>query len=360
MLIAFRVDASVEIGTGHVMRCLTLADGLVSAGAYVCFLSRHMPIYMQEFIASKGFEFNLLTTQNSDAQTDNLEHASWLGVSQQEDAISSIDIMREMKVDWLIVDHYALDFKWESLLRKHTRKLMVIDDLADRVHDCDMLLDQNYYSSMNSRYKKKIPPNCNLLLGPRYTLLRHEFERAQADIKPKGENVKRVLVFFGGIDAQNYTGQAILALNQLAHIQLDVDVVIGSQHPNRCQIIKDCDISGYSCHVQTSNISKLMADADLAIGACGFACYEFASMKLPAILIPLTHIQATVAKELLKLNLASVLFLDGEDSVKKMRDELIRLMDSTILRKSISAACSSFLDTNGVARVVNKIYEFGS
>ena len=110
------------------------------------------------------------------------------------------------------MDHYALDARWESVLRQTAKKTLVIDDIADRQHDCDVLLDQNFYADMQTRYTGKVPEHCQLLLGPRYALLREEFRQLREQITPRTGPVKRVLVFFGGVDADNYTARAIKAL----------------------------------------------------------------------------------------------------------------------------------------------------
>ena len=172
MNIAFRVDASTQIGTGHFMRCLTLADALKQHGAKIRFASRHMPEYLRDMLVVKGHEFMLLDSSPSDAISDGLSHANWLGTSQHADAQDTVQALSGQTWDWLIVDHYALDARWESALRQTAKNIFVIDDIADRQHDCDVLLDQNLYADMDSRYTGKVPAHCQLLLGPRYALLR--------------------------------------------------------------------------------------------------------------------------------------------------------------------------------------------
>jgi len=154
--IAVRVDASVQIGTGHFMRCLTLADGLRERGAKIRFVSRHLPEHLRSMLAEKGHEFVPLDSAKNDMPLDELEHAHWLGVSQPQDAADSIQALSEEAWDWLIVDHYALDMHWESAMRRTAKQIMVIDDIADRRHDCDVLLDQNFYSDMQKRYTGKV------------------------------------------------------------------------------------------------------------------------------------------------------------------------------------------------------------
>jgi UDP-2,4-diacetamido-2,4,6-trideoxy-beta-L-altropyranose hydrolase len=168
MKVAIRVDASSQIGTGHFMRSLTLADALKQRGTQIRFVSRHLPEHLRSMLMEKGHEFAMLDSAKSNVPLDELAHAQWLGVSQAQDAADSIQALSDGAWDWLIVDHYALDGRWESALRGTIKKIMAIDDLADRQHDCDILLDQNFYSDIDERYVGKVPESCQLLLGPRF------------------------------------------------------------------------------------------------------------------------------------------------------------------------------------------------
>lgn len=283
--IAIRVDASVQIGTGHFMRCLTLADELNRHGARIRFVCRHLPEHLRKMLSEKGHEITLLRNTTSDAALDQLAHTHWLGTSQARDAAECVQALSDRVWDWLIVDHYALDSRWEKALRKTAKRIMVIDDIADRQHDCDVLLDQNFYADMKTRYVGKVPSRCKLLLGPRYALLRDEFREFRKQVKARIGEVKRILVFFGGVDADNLTGLAIEALKELDAEGLLVDVVIGAQHPCRDAIKVACAAQGYACHVQTSHMARLMAGADLAIGAGGSAMWERAYLGLPTITV---------------------------------------------------------------------------
>ncbi len=202
MKIAIRVDASFQIGTGHFMRCLTLADTLKQRGAEIRFICRYLPDYLQDSLRKSGYEFKLLTSVSTEVVEGDLVHSSWLGTCQHIDAQDSVHALSDSKWDWLIVDHYALDAQWESAVRAVSKKILVIDDIADRLHDCDLLLDQNYYANMDSRYKGKVPLYCRLLLGPRYALLRDEFRQLREKVKLRTGPVKRILVFFGGVEGR--------------------------------------------------------------------------------------------------------------------------------------------------------------
>jgi len=198
--VAFRVDATSQIGTGHFMRCLTLADALRQRGAWIRFVSRGLPDHLQDMLTARDMGFAPLNDAVTAQAPDDLAHSNWLGTSQVQDAGDSAEALADREWDWLIVDHYALDARWESAMRDSAGKIMAIDDLADRKHDCDVLLDQNYYRDMQTRYGGKVPEHCRVLLGPRYALLREEFRELRAQVKPRTGEVKRILMFFGGVD----------------------------------------------------------------------------------------------------------------------------------------------------------------
>ena len=213
-----RVDASTLIGTGHVMRCLTLADGLKNAGHHVSFICRDYPGNLIHFIEQKGFDVKILTFGDQQAyaqQAYSDDYSKWLWVSQHQDAIETISSIQDIDIDFLIIDHYGLDITWEKTLRPYVQKIMIIDDLASRQHDCDILLDQNFYLDFEHRYDDLVPKKCKKLLGPQYTLIRPEFlevrEKRKAIGKFKAHAIKNVLIYMGGSDPKNVTTQIIHA-----------------------------------------------------------------------------------------------------------------------------------------------------
>lgn len=350
MKIAVRVDASVQIGTGHFMRCLTLADALKQRGAQIRFVSRHLPEHLRGMLVSKGHEFVPLDSMKHDAYLGELAHSNWLGVSQAQDAEDSIHALSDEEWDWLVVDHYALDSRWESVLRAIAKQIMVIDDLADRNHDCDVLLDQNIYADMQERYAGKVPGHCRLLLGPRYALLREEFRELRKQSRPRTGQVKRVLVFFGGVDADNYTGRAVDALAGLEIKALQVDVVVGIQHPCREQIEAKCASNGYRCHVQTSRMAELMANADLAIGAGGSAMWERCSQGLPALSICVADNQRKQIADAAEKGLIYAPS-SGDYLVDAIQRHTRTLLENEPLIKLISKNAMQEVDGLGVNRV---------
>lgn len=350
MKIAFRTDASNHIGTGHFMRCLTLANEFKKQGAQIRFISRNLPSYLSDLLEAKGLEYIPLNTVERQKSTDELVYSSWLGTSQTRDAQETLEALANQLWDWLVVDHYALDKRWETAVRGSCKKVMVIDDLADRQHDCDVLLDQNFYVDMHTRYIDKVPTHCQLILGPRYALLREEFRALRERVKVRTGDVKKILVFFGGVDAENYTSLAIQALAEL-NITLQVDVVIGFQHPNRDQIKQACIAYGFICHIQTTRIAELMSEADLAIGGGGTATWERCCFGLPTISFCLAENQRKLIAD---AALAGLLYapISKRNMVEVIRDHVDSLLENPVLIKLISNTAMKFVDGKGSLRIL--------
>jgi len=353
--IAIRTDASNQIGTGHFMRCLTLADSLNQRGAQIRFISRYLPDHLRSMLTAKGHEFVLLNDVQNKETLDELEHARWLGVSQTHDAADSIQALSDGPWDWLIVDHYALDTRWEAMLRPTVKRLLVVDDIADRKHDCDVLLDQNLYTDTETRYTSKVPLHCKLLLGPRFALLRDEFRTLHEKVLPRSGPVRRVLVFFGGVDEDNYTGRTIDLLFDISNKNLQVDVVIGAQHPCCEQIKSQCTQHGYVCYVQTDKMAELMATADLAIGAGGSASWERCCLGLPALLVALADNQIEIARALDLIGACIYVGRSGTTCIQDLRNAFCDLLSNPDQLKVLSETACSLVDGMGVDRVCEEM-----
>ena len=351
MKIAFRTDASNKIGTGHFMRCVTLAEELKKKDVHIRFLCRNLPIHLRDILITKAIEYIPLDTYDFTDSIDELAHASWLGISQLQDSKATINALADQTWDWIVVDHYALDARWEIELRSSVKRIMAIDDLADRQHDCDVLLDQNYFSDMQIRYKDKVPAHCQLLLGPQYALLREEFRTLREQVKVRSGEVKKILVFFGGIDADNYTLQAIEVLAEV-NFGFQVDVVIGAQHPFKDIIENACAKNGYIFHEQTLRMAELMLKADLAIGAGGSASWERCCLGLPSLLVALADNQVAIAKELGAISACIYIGNGGKVSLKKWLSQLIA--NPKQIRK-VSENAFLIVDGLGVFRAISKI-----
>jgi UDP-2,4-diacetamido-2,4,6-trideoxy-beta-L-altropyranose hydrolase len=353
-LIAIRTDASSEIGTGHFMRCLTLADELKKNDCYVCFVARELPAYLRQMLKIRNIHLYSLE-QTTEDKIDDLPHSKWLKVSQYQDAKETLQVLSKHKFDWLVVDHYSIDYRWESLLRRAVKKIMVIDDLADRQHFCDVLLDQNYYHDKDERYITKVPKSCKLLLGPSYALLRDEFREQRKNVTLRDGNIKNLLIYFGGVDSKNYTA---LAINSLIPKKwsLVVDVVIGKHHPNIQEILDNCKINGFACHIQTEKMAELMAKSDLALCAGGTSLWELFTMGVPSICISTASNQN---KQIIDLQNSGLVISShkNQEEVEFFRKALEIASSDKVMMKMISKKIYEMVDGNGASKVGNLIVQ---
>lgn len=359
MKIVFRADASIQIGTGHVMRCLTLAEALKQQGHECLFICREHKGHLGELIAAKGFSLHLLPVTDDKkhvaAALNWNHHASWLGVTWQQDAEQTCAILSNQPVDWLVVDHYALDARWEQQASRHAASIMVIDDLADREHQCDLLLDQTFGRN-TADYRPLVPDNCELLCGSQYALLRPEF----AELRPyslqrrRQPALRQLLITMGGVDKDNVTGQVLDALRDCElPADCNIVVVMGAMAPWLEAVKQQADSLPWQTEVKVgvSNMAQLMADSDLAIGAAGATSWERCCLGVPTIMVVLADNQETIAANLVTSGAAISLH---NDSLTTVLVRVISAMDSMAL-KTISNEARQVCNGLGVQRVLERL-----
>lgn len=296
--IAFRTDASLLMGSGHLMRCLTLAEALKAQGAQCHFISRAHPGHLLDLIRQKNFGLTvlpLLTVQTASDDAQDPAHAAWLGCDWQTDVAQTRTALLPLQPDWLVVDHYALDQRWETAVRPHYQKLMVIDDLADRPHRCDLLLDQNLGRRPHD-YADLVPTQRKVLIGPQYALLRPEFAALRAYSLQRRQRpvLKQILITMGGVDQSNATGQVLQALKNCALPQdCRISVVMGLRAPWLEQIRALAKNMPWQTEilVNIGDMAQRMADSDLAIGAAGSTSWERCCLGLPTFMVVLADNQ---------------------------------------------------------------------
>jgi len=363
--VIFRTDASIRIGIGHVMRCMTLANALRERGAECRFICREHEGNLLEQIRQRGFDAyglpvaaELAEPTGSDAKQDQTQSA-WLGSDWATDAAQTKVGAGETVLDWVIVDHYALDARWERAIRPICKRLMVIDDLADRPHDCDVLLDQNSYRDQDQRYQGLLPKQCKTLLGPAYVLLRPEFEKAKQGLRTRDGIVKRVLVFFGGSDPKNQTRTVLAALERMNTLDISIDVVVGHSNPNRHSIQELCDqLPSVTYHCNASNMAELIVNADLGIGAGGSAMWERCYLGLPTITVVFAENQVRTTEDVAQLG--AIEYLGSTDSLGE--DDYERVISSLIANpqrlKQISDAAMALVQKKTTRLVADEILSF--
>lgn len=317
MNVYFRVDASTLIGSGHVMRCLTLAEKLQRQGATICFISREQKGHLCDYIEKSGYEvLRLPSIQNNNGNLRNNPYSQWLGEKLSVDAYQTKELLKDRKIDLLVVDHYAISEEWEKDLREISNKIMVIDDLANRKHDCDFLLDQNFYEDHSERYKNLVPEDCKLFLGPSYVLLRNEFYCEVHKSKVRTKVVKRILIFFGGSDPSNETGKVLASILDLNRYDIQVDVVIGQSNLYKTDLESICENYEFlNFYCQVNNMAELINRADLCIGAGGTTTWERCFLGLPSIVISIAENQEEICKTLGEKKI--IKYLGKKEEVKK-------------------------------------------
>jgi UDP-2,4-diacetamido-2,4,6-trideoxy-beta-L-altropyranose hydrolase len=290
MKIVIRTDSSTALGSGHLMRCLILADRLRRAGAEVSFVCRDLPGNMSRLAVEQGFDTSVLP---GDTRSDDGAAFDWqLDAEQTLAAVSN-----QGPFDWLIVDHYGLDRQWERPMRAHAARIMVIDDLADRSHDCDLLLDQNLTDKPANRYDRLTPAHCRKLLGLNYVLLRPEFYDLRSRLTLRTGHIRRLLVTFGGGDFTGETEKALEAIRLAGCSEIAIDVVIGGANRRRREIEAQAhQMSNARIHYQLPTVAQLMASADLALGGGGITTWERCFLSLPSMVI----IQAENQREMIE------------------------------------------------------------
>lgn len=355
--IVFRADAGLEIGSGHVMRCLTLAALLREHGATVSFICREHPGHLCDLIAARGFGVARLAAPTAAASVPN-DYEAWLGTCWQDDAAQTGAAIGAAGAapDWLIIDHYALDSRWEGAQRHAARNIMVIDDLALRPHDCDLLLDQNMAEDLEHRYDQLTPASCHRLLGPSFSLLRPEFGAARGRLRERDGSVRRLFVFIGGADPDNETGKVLQAIAQLKRAQLSVDVVIGGANPHRAQLAALCAaLPAARLHQQVGNIAELMAQADLAIGSGGGAMWERCCLGLPSVVIGIAENQVGGSEAMARQGRILYLGRAGQASPSTLANALELACSSPWLLHHLSRSGMACVDGRGAERVARLI-----
>ena len=304
--IVFRCDASIQIGSGHVMRCLTLADELSRQGAESFFICRQHDGSLIEILQQRGYQVYMLPLEHGlgieSESKATLAHADWLASTQHRDAELSISIVKAIQPDWLIVDHYALDENWEKRLQPYCKKLMVIDDLADRKHDCDVLLDQNFGRDPQD-YAAHVNEDCELLCGSNYALLRPEFAewRGYSLERRQHNKLASILINLGGVDKDNITTK-ILKILQTKSLpdHCSITIVMGSTSPWIEAVKQQAAIMQWRTVVKVGvdNMAEIMANSNLAIGAAGSTSWERCCLGLPTIMLVLADNQQVIASAL--------------------------------------------------------------
>lgn len=302
-VVLFRADASPALGSGHVVRSLTLAMALAERGVASVFATRVGPGGLHERIRAAGHEVIAL---DDDPPLEALTATPWSASVQQRDLVQ-VRARGRARYDAVVVDHYGLDARWERGMRPTTGRVVALDDLADRAHDADVVVDHNWYGPHTAeRYDGLVPPGCVQLLGPRYALLQPAYVHARAQRPPRAVPPRRVLVSFGGGDASGETEKVLEALLAPELAGLEVDVVVGRRRAVTPRLeAMVAERARTRLHVELPTLAQLLSVADLAVGASGSATWERMCLDVPAIVATTRSSQSGVTRALAEAGLTT-------------------------------------------------------
>jgi len=347
MKIAFRVDSSYFMGMGHVMRCLTLANALKMKGACCQFICRPYEGAMIEMIAEQGYGLSLLPTSNPNLtlSSKDPQHGLWLGEDWAVDAEQSIAVIGSC-VDCLVVDHYGIDVRWEQKMRPICKQLVVLDDLADRSHCCDILLDPGIEAGLEKKYSGLTPQDCKLYVGPHFAILRTEFDLARDRMVPRvnGKIPERLVVMFGGNDQDHSTLKALKVISAVAPPGTSIDVVVSKANQNGHEIREYCTGKmDFEMHFDVDRVASLFQNADLAIASGGGATWERLYLQLPSLMKVIAENQRGPLSCMQELGL-----IELYENEEQLREKLI-----TCFKHGVSLPKN--VVSNGVPTLVNAI-----
>lgn len=358
MPVLLRCDASARIGTGHVARCLTLADELARRGFAPQFAMRLESGHMAAEVKARGYSLLALPARET-VPTLELQRCDAAQIEDAQAVLAAAGANGDAHWDWVVVDHYALGAEWHRALRPATKRLAVIDDLADRAHECDLLVDVNLQQP--GRYTPWLPPNAITLLGPAYALLRPEFRGAGRMPVPAAFASSRplsVLVCFGGADAPGGTLAAVHALAQAGVAPpLQVTVVAGARNPHMAELKQLCGDCGFALLASSNRMAQLMTQADLAIGAGGSMLLERCAMGLPSIVVPIADNQRPGARCALTAGAIALVDIPQPQWTDAIGIALKRLANDADARALMSAAARQLCDGAGAARVAQTLQQ---
>jgi UDP-2,4-diacetamido-2,4,6-trideoxy-beta-L-altropyranose hydrolase len=349
--VVIRVDSGAQMGSGHLMRCLSLAGELKSRGAQVRFVCRTLAGNLIARVELAGYRLDRLPAPAA------IEAANDAVSTQHQDAAQTLAALGTDRVSWIVVDHYGLDALWQRSVRPATERLLVIDDLANRPHEADLLLDQNYLgANTTQRYSGLVAASCRCLLGPRYALLQPGYRQLRRRLRVRAGSVGRILVFFGAHDPSDSMLAVLQALTRPEFAALTVDVVLGSdaRQAARARALAR-HASNILFHEDLPSLAELMAAADLAIGAGGATTWERACLGLPSVVATVAENQVPIAEALAGAGCIVLAGPAGAMSAERWHGLLRQLLNDELRLSEMSQKSYRLTDGFGAGRVARLI-----
>lgn len=360
--IIIRCDASLNIGSGHVIRCRTLARDLAAKGSEVIFVCRSQHGNLINLLEK---EFHVLELKKqSIIDCSNLSgpelYRGWLGCSELDDALETVAAIKQAKIndiEWILVDHYSLEETWEQCVSSNIPQnsipqILVIDDLANRRHHASLIIDQNYFGEITQhRYDQLVASSCIKLLGPKYCIIGPEYSQFRQLLPPRSD-VQRILIYFGGIDNYGLNQRVANILEETIPESVGIDIVLGVQTDGIEIKNKSHKNSGkVRIHEPMNSLAGLIARADLCIGAGGTTTWERACLGLPSIVIPLSENQVEFNRALDESKYISIVNYNDDHFADCILDEVKMMISNPDLVKERSIRLAQLVDGNGTDRI---------
>ena len=361
--ILFRVDASNVLGAGHIVRCLTLAIALRSKGHIVEFACRKQPGDLIRRVERNHFKVHRMGVGEPRQQINHNECRQSFGqvgtpdtyaLQQETDSLDVLEIIKQLHPDWLIVDNYQLGFEWESALREYVARIMVIDDLDSRSHNCDLFLDQNFRLGNQACIQKRLPEKCRVMLGPSYALLQSEYPELRKHIRRRNGPIRNIFVSFGGSDIDNLSSLVVDSFHSLELKDIALDVAVGPNYLYKESITKKKYPNTISVHHGKQSLANFIAHADIGIGTAGTTVWERCCLGLPSLVISIADNQHSTARDLDRSGfikwIGTAQTLDPDSLAEHIR---AFVLDGFNIE--MSAKCHELVDGHGASRVCTAI-----
>ena len=364
MRIAIRADASVEMGTGHLRRCMSLLQALIELDAQVCLVTRAHDSVASQLLRDVPCPVHWLHTPLAEraiaADAAAPPHADWAGVPGSQDAQETIRALIEWHPDWVVVDHYAFDARWHDAVRAALDcRLLVIDDTADRLLAPDVLLDHNWAPDHRAKYAGRLTREPHWLAGPRYALLSSAYRKA-----PKysfHETVRSIGIFMGGTDPDGISVRALAAC-RVAGFSGPVEVASTSSNPHLAALRQACTADGHATlTLDAPDLAAFFARHDLQIGAGGGATWERCCIGAPTLTVMVAKNQIFSVPLLASLG---VIHMAGNPmrwsfpSSTVIATHLNTLFLNPQSRKDLSDRSRQLVDGKGAHRIAKTLLEF--
>lgn len=355
MRIAFRVDSSEIIGSGHLLRSISLAKEFKKNNIESIFFSKKLSGNLNKLITDSKFKLRIVDTSINEYKVEQHDHLTWLAGSEEEDSDFCIKEFKKNNIDMVVVDHYGITEYWEKKLSKNNIKIFVIDDFTSRKHYCNYFLNQNLG---DFKIKGLLKKKTKKFIGPKYALLSDKFH-LQRSLQKKKFDKLRILINFGGVDKENLTYELINCLQGSQYIDdANICIVLGPGYRHEKAIIDLMNNSNFQFTVKKNpkQFSKLISESNLFIGGCGSTSWERCCLSTPSLVVSQSPNQDNIYKELIKNNIA--IGIDHPFNVNDIDKKIQEIIKSDYeLLKIMSQKSSKQCDGLGCSRIVKFIMD---